>query len=336
MRPSPGHARYSTRRWPQRNDSGGLAPSFNTLAKLRVSLHSSNAVTCLRVSVIIPAYKAQATLPLVLRALEPHVVGNDREVVLVDSTGSDDGINVEQNWPWVRVIHVAQRMLPGRARNVGASTARGDLLAFLDADAIPEPGWLDELESALVPGVELVAGAILDGTPASPWGTVGYMLEFLEWVPERGIPPGHAAGCNLLIPRTEFERAGGFPEDLWPGEDTVFSVPFAAKGTLAFAPRAYVTHLNRVEARAVLTHQRRLGASWVEVCARVSVRGGWLGVPYLAPLAVLGRVLAVMHHVRRCRAGTGRLARHRPLLVAGLLAWGMGVSRPSRAERPDS
>ena len=55
----------------------------------------------------IPAYRAEATLPLVLRALEPHVVGKDREVVLVDSTGSDSGMCVEQKWPWVGVVYVA-------------------------------------------------------------------------------------------------------------------------------------------------------------------------------------------------------------------------------------
>jgi len=56
-------------------------------------------------------------------------------------------------------------MLRGRARNLGTSIARGELLAFLAADTIPASGWLDELERSLVPGVEMVAGAILDGTP---------------------------------------------------------------------------------------------------------------------------------------------------------------------------
>jgi cellulose synthase/poly-beta-1,6-N-acetylglucosamine synthase-like glycosyltransferase len=227
-------------------------------------------------------------------------------------------------------------MLPGRARNLGASVSRGDLLAFLDADTIPEPGWLDELERALTPGVEMVSGAILDGTPDSAWGTVGYMLEFLEWVPERRLPPGHAAGCNLLMRRAAFERAGGFPEDLWPGEDTVFSVPFAANGTLAFAPHARVTHMNRVGRRAVLTHQRRLGASWVGVCARVSVPGSALAVPYLAPVAVLGRFYSIVKQLLRYPSATRRLAWHAPLLVAGLVAWGVGVWRASGAQRPES
>jgi GT2 family glycosyltransferase len=286
--------------------------------------------------VIIPAYRAQATLPLVLRALEPQVVGRGREVVLVDSACASGETRLEQQWPWIRALPLAHRALPGRARNLGASLAGGELLAFLDADTVPEPGWLDELERALAPGVEMVAGAVLDGTPNSAWGTVGYMLEFLEWVPERGIPLGHAPGCNLLIRRAVFERTGGFPEDMWPGEDTVFSVPFAAKGTLVFAPRAQVTHLNRVRPRAVLAHQRRLGASWVEVCTRVALPGRRLAGPHLAPVAVLGRVYSLIRQLRRYPAASRRLLRHGPLVVAALVAWGVGVSRPSRAQRLES
>jgi GT2 family glycosyltransferase len=283
------------------------------------------------ITVIIPAYRAQATLPLVFGALEAQVLREDREVVLVDSTGDDDGTLIQRQWPWVQVISVPHRMLPGRARNLGASAARGELLAFLDADAIPQPGWLDELERAMEPRVEMVAGAVLNGTPHDRWGTVAYMLEFLEWEPERRVPLGHAASCSLLIRRAAFERAGGFPEDLWPGEDTVFSFPFATRHTLAFAPRARVAHLNRVNRRAVLAHQRRLGASWVQACARVPLPGSRYAVPQLAPVAVLARIWAVIRQLRRCPGRLRDVLGDAPLLVVALVAWGVGISQPAGA-----
>ena len=288
------------------------------------------ARTAPQASVIIPAYRAHATLPAVLDALEPQIVSRDREVVLVDSTGANSGLRIEREWPWVRVLSLRQRTLPGRARNLGVSISRGSLLAFLDADTIPSPAWLDELEQILRPGIDLVAGSIVDGTPDSPWGATGYLLEFLDWVPERQTALGHAAGCNLLMRRERFDQTGGFPEDLWPGEDTVFSVPFAMKGTLAFAPRARVTHLNRTSVRAVLAHQRRLGTSWVEVCARAPVPGGRLGVSPLAPVAVLGRVYSLIKQLRRYPGATRRLVQHGPRLAVGLVAWGVGVARPPR------
>jgi GT2 family glycosyltransferase len=282
------------------------------------------------VSVIIPAFRAQRTLAVVLEALEAQVAMSDREVVLIDSGGAayDSAAVVQRKCSWLRVISSPERMLPGQARNLGVSVAHGELLAFLDADTIPQLGWLDALEGALGPGVEMVAGAVLDGTPHDHWGSIGYILEFMEWLPERRAPLSHAAGCNLLVRRASLERVGGFPEDMWPGEDTVLTAPFAARGTLVYAPAAQVIHLNRVSRREVLTHQRRLGASWVQVCARVPMRGNRLAVPRLAPIAVAGRILSLIRQ-SRCQPGaTRRLVSQFPLLLVGLMAWGAGVLRP--------
>ena len=61
-----------------------------------------------------------------------------------------------------------------------------------------------------------------------------------------------------MIKREALERAGGFPEDIWPGEDTVLTAPFADNRRLAFVPTAQVTHLNRIA--AATDHQVEQGA----------------------------------------------------------------------------
>ena len=280
-----------------------------------------------RTTVIIPSYNSAATLPRVLSALEPQVADGRGEVLLVDSSGRSVGDALQAQWPWVRVLSFEHRMLPGRARNLAAGIATGELLAFIDADAVPAPDWLQQLEQGLDVGVEMVAGAILNGTPEEAWGTVAYLLEFLEWPPERRAPLFHAASCNLLVRRAAFDRAGGFPEDMWPGEDTVFTARFANVGALAFSPSARVTHLNRVGVRQVLAHQRRLGASWVNVCRRVTVRGGWLGMHRLAPLAVLARIYPLVRQLRLAPSARHGVTRWLPLLPIGLAAWGSGILR---------
>ena len=283
-------------------------------------------------TVIIPAYKAATTLERVMPALEPQIIGKPREAVIVDSTGGASGARLQAAWPWARVMSIERRVLPGRARNLGVAIAHGSRLAFLDADTIPDQDWLDELERALSPGVEMVVGAVLNGTPDSAWGTVGYLLEFLDWAPKRTGALPHAVGCNLLLAKETFEQVGGFP-DIYPGEDTVLSVPFAARGTLAFAPGARVTHINRVGCRAVLAHQMQLGASWVDVCARVSLPGARLAKPRLAPLAAGGRLLAIARLLRSDPPAGRLVLRHAPLLAAGIVAWSLGVAQYSRRRR---
>lgn len=277
---------------------------------------------------VIPAYRAEATLGRVLRALQPQVEANpEREAVLVDSTGDGAAERLGRDWPWLRIVALESRTLPGRARNLGARAARGELLAFLDADAIPDPDWLDELERAFGPGVDMVAGAIVNGTPGSPWGTTAHLLEFVDWLPDRTRPVPHAASANLLVARRAFDRAGGFAEDLWPGEDTLLTFGAGAAGRLGFAPRARVAHLNRTERAQVLRHQRRLGASFVATCRVVPLGGHQLARPALAPLAVLARIAVLVARGRAHPALARELARHAPRLVAGLAAWGIGVAR---------
>ncbi len=274
---------------------------------------------------MIPSYRAAATLPGVLAALEPQVRGRGREVVLVDSSGDGSARRVCREFPWVRLVELPERTLPGRARNLGARAARGNLLAFVDADAVPEPDFLDALEGQLLPGVELAVAAVCNGTPRSPTGTAGYLLEFLDFAPFRRRPPAHGAACALLVRRSAFERVGGFPEDLWPAEDTVFTLKVTERTPLKFVPSARVVHLNRCGLRPYLAHQRMLGASFRAAARRAKLPGSRFATPPLivlaGPLRLLSLALRLGRHPRE--ALTALLVA--PWLALGLAAWSAGA-----------
>lgn len=224
----------------------------------------------IRTSVVIPAYDSWETLPQVLEALRPQIEAhNDRELILVESSQTHTAAELERRWPWLRAVTPSKRMWPGEARNLGAEQVRGELVAFTDADAIPEPDWLDELERELRPETDAVAGVVLNGTPQSLIGTSDYLLEFAAWMPGRLGVPLHGATCNLLVRRSVLLERGGFPTDIWPGEDTVFTFPLGEAGRLAFAPAALVRHLNRTRFGDVVRHQYSLGLAFRDVCREV-------------------------------------------------------------------
>lgn len=87
-----------------------------------------------RTSVVIPAYRGWSTLPAVLVALGPQL-GPERKAILVESGTEGPSSELRQRWPWLRMLTTAQRLLPGEALNLGATVARGEWLALLDADA---------------------------------------------------------------------------------------------------------------------------------------------------------------------------------------------------------
>jgi GT2 family glycosyltransferase len=279
-----------------------------------------------RISVVVPAYDAWDTLPKALDALRRQVDRPDRELLLVESSGTRTREELTRRWPWARVLAPGARTLPGHARNLALEHARGELLAFTDADAIPEPEWLDELERALRPDVAAVAGAVVNGTPGSSVGTGGYLLEFAAWLPGRPGVPLHGATCNLLIRRDVLTKLGGFRTDLWPGEDTVLTFPLGERGRLVFAPRARVTHLNRTRFPDLVRHQYRLGVSFSEVCRQVDFP---LRTATRLPLALVAgplRVPVLWLRLRRWRVLPRRQASVWPAAFAGACAWSAGLT----------
>jgi glycosyltransferase involved in cell wall biosynthesis len=211
------------------------------------------------VSVIVPAWNAQATLPRTLGALARQSFDEPYEVVVVDN-GSDDGTArvLAAAGPGVRVVRRAHG-LAGEARNDGVAAARGELLAFTDADCFPRSDWLASGARALRAGADLVQGRVVPDASAA-MGPFDRSL----WV---GADDGLYQTANLFLRRSAFEAAGGF-EDLIDdplaapfGEDVLLGWRVRRAGArTAFCSEAVVEH--EVRRRGELGYVRdRVGAA---------------------------------------------------------------------------
>ena len=89
-------------------------------------------------SVVIPAYNAERTLGKVLAALAAQEQPVD-EVVVVDD-GSTDGTAALAAEHGAKVVRADGGGFAGAARNRGWDEAAGDVVVFLDSDAIPGEG----------------------------------------------------------------------------------------------------------------------------------------------------------------------------------------------------
>lgn len=189
---------------------------------------------------IIPARDAEGTLGAALEALSRQDTTARFEVLVVDDGSRDTTVAVAEaaSVP-VRVVHGGGRG-PAAARNAGAAAATGHVLAFTDADCVPEPGWLSAglraLESA-----DLVQGAVLPPEGAE----VGPFDRFIWVEREHGL----YETANLLVRRELFERLGGFESVLVPrrgielGEDVWFGWRARRAGArTTFAIDALVRH----------------------------------------------------------------------------------------------
>jgi glycosyltransferase involved in cell wall biosynthesis len=142
-----------------------------------------------------------------------------------------------------RVVAVDCRHIAA-ARNAGARAATGDILIFVDADTLVDRTVLQAALDALAAGAA-GGGAAVHFRDAKAPG-MRAMQSILAWLFRRfRIAPG----CFIFCTRAAFERAGGFDERWYAGEDIAISRALAKVGrfvilreTVQTSPRKLHTH----------------------------------------------------------------------------------------------
>ncbi len=199
-----------------------------------------------RLSVVIPARNAAATLAAQLEALAAQPHEHLHEVLLVDDGSSDATRTIfaahAARLPRARVVEGAGGRGASRARNLGAAHAAAGALAFCDADDIVGPGWLDALSASLARG-PLATGPLLLDRLNPPWlaGARSGTHEAADHAPPTAGWHPFAIGANLGVRREVFLELGGFDEALLATEDMDFSWRARLAGhALEFNPDAVV------------------------------------------------------------------------------------------------
>jgi GT2 family glycosyltransferase len=169
------------------------------------------------ISVVMPVRNGMPWVEHQLLALSTQEVSAEWEVMVADNGSEDATRSCVKRWserdPRIHLVDASARPGAAAARNIGAQSARGSLLAFCDADDVVRPGWLASMRTALA-DADLVAGVFdfgaLDGGPISlPVPAATRQLGFLPF----------GLGANLAICREVFEAVHGFGEELSAGED---------------------------------------------------------------------------------------------------------------------
>src|SRR4051812_18502377 len=102
-----------------------------------------------QVSVIIPAFNAEATIAQAVRAVRQQTFG-DWELIVVDDGSTDSTVQRAEAIDDCRIrLIAASHAGAARARNLGIAHARGELITFLDADDLWTAGKLEHQVEAL-------------------------------------------------------------------------------------------------------------------------------------------------------------------------------------------
>ena len=191
------------------------------------------------VSCIVPVFNGERYLGEALDSIFAQTY-QPIEVIVADDGSTDKSRSLAESYGF-RLQWVSQATTgPAATRNLGVRAARGDLLAFLDADDLWKPRKLEYQVAKFRECPELEA-------------CVSHAQMF--WVPElaaeeiscrehlRAQPiPGYAS-TTLLARRAVFESIGLFREDLWFADSTEWFIRFReAKLSLCLIPEVLVLH----------------------------------------------------------------------------------------------
>lgn len=176
----------------------------------------------MKVSVVICTLNRAGSLGATLEALR-YQSWHDFEVVVVNGP-SDDGTEALLAG-WADRIKVARCPVPNLSvsRNIGIRAASGDVVAFLDDDALPEFDWLTQALPAFVDDVAGVGGPVFDHTGFAMQYVYAAANRFAEVDSRTDLPyddqclPGsfqfpYVQGTNALFLRDALLQIGGFDE----------------------------------------------------------------------------------------------------------------------------
>lgn len=232
-----------------------------------------------RISVVVPHYSDLARLDLVLSALATQAPPpGGFEVIVADNASpvaEEDLRRVVGDR--ARLTIVAERGA-GPARTGGVAVARGDVLAFTDADCVPEPGWLVAGLAAL-DSFDLIGGAmrVLVDDPDHVTGVEGFEQIFAfdnrHYVESKGF----TVTANLFCRRTVFDRVGPFATTTVPEDMEWCHRARAAGFTLGYAPGAVVGHpARRTWAELIIKTRRLANEAYGLACSAPGGRLRWL------------------------------------------------------------
>jgi len=199
-----------------------------------------------RVSVVCCSYNGEPTIRDTLEGLS-RLDYPDYEVIVVDDGSTDATAAIARSYG-AQVISTPNQGLSA-ARNVGMRAASGEIVAYIDDDAYPEPDWLTHLVKVFrqggfcgVGGPNLLPpedGPTAECVANSPGGPCHVLLTDRE--------AEHIPGCNMAFQKSWLERVGGCdPQFRAAGDDVDLCWRLQeAGGRLGFHPSAVVWHHRR-------------------------------------------------------------------------------------------
>jgi len=251
----------------------------------------------MEISVVIPAWNEEFYLPGLLSTLRTnsHMI---HEIIVADNNSRDATREVADRFG-CRVVPGGN---PATGRNSGAGAAKGEIMLFLDADAIIESEMFDRIVAAFSDFDVIGYHPILVPTTDDGFIRCCYRVADLYFRIARSLGVLQGLGSIIAVRRSAFASIGGFNESLSVGEDVDFFRRLGHVGKIVYD----INMRSYVSARRFYVENRFVFASkclvWAILRFFGSLRCPW-GYRWIRyPLHVFERDIAFLTDVKTQKA----------------------------------
>lgn len=226
----------------------------------------------MKLSVVIPAFNEEKYIGSCLDELIT-TAGNDiYEIIVVDNASTDKTAAVAHRYKGVKVVKEKQKGLT-KARQAGLLAAKGDLIAYIDADTHVKKGWFHRVIREFEKNPRLVClSAPYNLYDVSQWKRVlvWSWWNLLAYPTYRLLMQYMVLGASFVAKRSVLLKIGGFDESVaFYGEDTNIARRLHKVGKVKFMRRSFVnSSARRIEAEGILKMGLKYGFNFVSEVLR--------------------------------------------------------------------
>ncbi|MGE5340447.1 MAG: glycosyltransferase family 2 protein [Candidatus Omnitrophota bacterium] len=234
------------------------------------------------VSIVIPARNEAATIGRCLDAVFGQQTDYTFEVIVIDSGSTDGTLDVLRQYPAVQLLRIrAEEFGHGKTRNLGARSATGRYLVFLNADAVPaDSSWLNHLLSPFShPKNPPIAGVYSRHLP-HPDCDLYMVRDLSRAMPATPKMHSRASALDFFLFSTV---SGAIDRDIWarfPFEDTIPIAEDQEWGrrvlthgfSIVYEPASTVYHSHRYSPDQLEEIKFRVGVSETKFNSRLAAQ----------------------------------------------------------------
>lgn len=233
------------------------------------------------------------------------------------------------------VISIESKKLlnPSQARNLGAKSAKREVIIFLDDDCLPQKDWLENnIKTLQNKSIGAVGGSIIGGSKKYFAKSLDYSnFSFVQNLHPKEMP---ISSASFAIRKEVFEKIGGFNEKITIGEDTDLSMRLRSKGyKTVYDPKIKVLHFHKRESlQSLLKYQFKNGkvkglsienkypvGFWFIFLKKIS--NPYFFFPFILPFSILAVLVSVSQNFKN----TKKIIYYAPGIFLGKLSCQCGI-----------